>query len=122
MRHFSLKRLRRCGPLAVWVLLLMAAICVPIHAQEPKPDPTGAATGDRTNAVDAAGNSFAVAEPAASDPDYATKKKAFDDLCSSKDTTSSQMVRLLIRQYLEKHGIQLELAGKSPLPARVRRG
>jgi len=79
MRHFSLKRLRRCGPLAVWVLLLMAAICVPIHAQEPKPDPTGAATGDRTNAVDAAGNSFAVAEPAASDPDYATKKKAFDE-------------------------------------------
>lgn len=34
------------------------------------------------------------------------KKKAFEDLCSSQDMTSSQMVRLLIRQYLEKHGIE----------------
>ena len=50
------------------------------------------------------------------------KKKAFEELCSSQDVTSSQMVRLLIRQYLEKHGIQLEMAGKSPLPVRVRRG
>lgn len=33
------------------------------------------------------------------------KKKAFEDLCSSQDMTSSQMVRLLIRQYLEKHGV-----------------
>jgi hypothetical protein len=34
------------------------------------------------------------------------KKKAFEELCSSQDTTSSQMVRLLIRQYLEKHGVE----------------
>lgn len=34
------------------------------------------------------------------------KKKAFEELCSSQDMTSSQMVRLLIRQYLEKHGVQ----------------
>ena len=34
------------------------------------------------------------------------KKKAFEELCSSQDMTSSQMVRLLIRQYLEKHGIE----------------
>lgn len=33
------------------------------------------------------------------------KKKAFEELCSSQDMTSSQMVRLLIRQYLEKHGV-----------------
>jgi hypothetical protein len=33
------------------------------------------------------------------------KKKAFEELCSTQDTTSSQMVRRLIRQYLEKHGI-----------------
>jgi hypothetical protein len=39
------------------------------------------------------------------DPD---KKKAFEELCSSQDTTASQMVRLLIRQYLEKHGVELE--------------
>ena len=33
------------------------------------------------------------------------KKKAFEELCSSQDMTSSQMVRQLIRQYLEKHGV-----------------
>jgi hypothetical protein len=34
------------------------------------------------------------------------KKKAFEELCSSQDVTSSQMVRELIRQYLEKHGVE----------------
>jgi hypothetical protein len=34
------------------------------------------------------------------------KKKAFEELCASQDTTSSQMVRHLIRQYLEKHGVE----------------
>jgi hypothetical protein len=34
------------------------------------------------------------------------KKKAFEELCSSQDVTSSQMVRQLIRQYLEKHGVR----------------
>ena len=33
------------------------------------------------------------------------KKKAFEELCSSQDMTASQMVRSLIRQYLEKHGV-----------------
>jgi predicted transcriptional regulator len=33
------------------------------------------------------------------------KKKAFEELCSSQDMTSSQMVRQLIRQYLEKQGV-----------------
>ncbi|NPC57539.1 ribbon-helix-helix protein, CopG family [Caenimonas soli] len=33
------------------------------------------------------------------------KKKAFEELCSSQDVTSSQVVRLLIKQYLEKHGV-----------------
>ncbi|HSI55037.1 MAG: ribbon-helix-helix protein, CopG family [Ramlibacter sp.] len=42
------------------------------------------------------------------------KKKAFDELCSSKDTTSSQMVRLLIRQYLEKHGVDWDVVPKRP--------
>jgi predicted transcriptional regulator len=40
------------------------------------------------------------------------KKKAFEELCSSQDVTSSQMVRQLIRQYLEKHGVQLDAAVK----------
>lgn len=39
------------------------------------------------------------------DPD---KKKAFEDLCASQDVTASQMVRQLIRQYLEKHGVEIQ--------------
>jgi hypothetical protein len=50
------------------------------------------------------------------------KKRAFEELCSSQDVTSSQMVRLLIRQYLEKHGVQFDLAAKAVQPVRVRRG
>jgi Amt family ammonium transporter len=49
-------------------------------AVDPPPDPAGIATGDRSAAVDAAGNAFVVAEPTdQADPEYATKKKAFDD-------------------------------------------
>jgi len=40
------------------------------------------------------------------------KKKAFEELCSSQDVTSSQMVRQLIRQYLEKHGVTYMPADK----------
>ena len=34
----------------------------------------------------------------------ADKKKAFDELCAAQDMTSSQVVRQLIKQYLERHG------------------
>jgi len=34
------------------------------------------------------------------------KKKALEELCAAQDVTSSQVVRMLIRQYLEKHGVQ----------------
>jgi hypothetical protein len=40
------------------------------------------------------------------------KKKAFEELCSAQDTTSSQKVRQLIRQYLEKHGVEYDAASK----------
>ena len=40
------------------------------------------------------------------------KKKAFEELCSSQDMTASQMVRQLIRQYLEKHGVSYGPAAK----------
>lgn len=43
------------------------------------------------------------------------KKKAFEELCSSQDVTSSQMVRQLIRQYLEKHGVTYAPAEKKKL-------
>ena len=46
----------------------------------PKPDPSGTATGDKSAAVDAAGNPFVVTEPTdKTAPDYAANKKAFDD-------------------------------------------
>jgi len=34
-----------------------------------------------------------------------TKKEAFEQLCSHQDLTPSQVVRQLIREYLEKHGV-----------------
>lgn len=40
------------------------------------------------------------------------KKKAFEELCSSQDMTASQIVRQLIRQYLEQHGVVYEGAPK----------
>jgi ammonium transporter, Amt family len=50
------------------------------RADEVKPDPAGVATGDRSNAVDAAGNAFMVAAPTdASASDYADKKAAYDE-------------------------------------------
>jgi metal-responsive CopG/Arc/MetJ family transcriptional regulator len=38
----------------------------------------------------------------------ADRKKAFDELCASQDLTSSQMIRQLIRRYLEQHGVQVD--------------
>src|SRR6266480_147798 len=49
-------------------------------ATEPKPDPAGVATGNKSSVIDAGGNSFAVSEP--TDPkaaDYAEKKQAYDE-------------------------------------------
>jgi len=33
------------------------------------------------------------------------KKKALEDLCATQDLTPSQVVRQLIRNYLEEHGV-----------------
>ncbi len=63
--------------LAIATIAGSSTVCL---ADEPKPDPAGIATGDRTAAVDAGGNSFVVAEPTdKNDPDFAAKKKAFDE-------------------------------------------
>jgi len=40
----------------------------------------------------------------------AERKKAFDELCAAQDVTSSQMIRQLIREYLEKHGVDYKPA------------
>ena len=61
--------------LLVWCVLGTSSL---VSAQQA--DPAGITTGDRTNAVDAGGNSFVVSEPTdKADPDYAAKKKAFDE-------------------------------------------
>lgn len=33
------------------------------------------------------------------------KKKAFEELCAAQDLTPSQVVRSLMREYLERHGV-----------------
>ena len=33
------------------------------------------------------------------------KKQAFEQLCAAQDLTPSQVVRQLIREYLERHGV-----------------
>jgi Amt family ammonium transporter len=49
-------------------------------AQEPKPDPAGIVTGDKSAVVDAGGNSFVVSEPTdKTAPGYAAGKKAADE-------------------------------------------
>ncbi len=62
------------------LVTLLCALAPAVRAQEPQRDPAGTATGDKHQAVDAAGNSFVVAEPTdKTAPDYAAKKKAFDE-------------------------------------------
>jgi ammonium transporter, Amt family len=67
-----------CLLLAVGACILAATL--PGMAQDPKPDPSGVNTGDKTAVVDAGGNAFVIAEPAdKTAPDYAQKKKDFDE-------------------------------------------
>ncbi|MBD0677993.1 MULTISPECIES: CopG family transcriptional regulator [Pseudomonas] len=40
------------------------------------------------------------------------KKKAFEDLCAAQDLTSSQVVRQLIRDYLDAHGASYSTKSK----------
>src|SRR5580700_4111290 len=60
---------------------LFMGLAAPCFADDgPKPDPSGIATGDKTSAVDAAGNPFVVSAPTdKTAPDYAANRKAFDD-------------------------------------------
>lgn len=47
------------------------------------------------------------------------KKEAFEKLCAAQDLTPSQVVRQLIREYLEQHGVTYRT--RSPLGSRPRR-
>jgi hypothetical protein len=56
------------------------ALLAPCYAEDPKPDPAGIATGDRSTAVDGGGTSFMVSAPTdKSDPDFAKKQKEFEE-------------------------------------------
>src|SRR2546425_7951122 len=84
MRYFSVRRSRqvllRSAVAVFFVNILSGPAVVSQAADEPQPDPAGTATGDKSNAIDAAGNPFVVPEPTdKTDPDYAQKKKAFDE-------------------------------------------
>jgi Amt family ammonium transporter len=81
MRRYGRRSLLFSAALLVFVAGGLAALPTRSLAdEEPKPDPAGLATGDRTTAVDAAGNPFAVSEPTdKSASDYEQKKKDFDE-------------------------------------------
>ena len=42
------------------------------------------------------------------------KKQAFEELCAAQDITPSQIVRQLIREYLEKHGVSYSTRSAVP--------
>lgn len=42
------------------------------------------------------------------------KKKAFEELCAAQDRTPSQVVRQLIRDYLEAHGVSYATQSRIP--------
>jgi len=68
---------------AIAVLIFALMVGSPVSAQQaqpPQPDPAGIATGDKSAALDAAGNPLVVPEPTdKTAPDYTQSKKAFDD-------------------------------------------
>jgi len=70
---------RRKFGLTGLTLVLFGALLVPGHAQDPKPDPAGIATGDKSSAVDAGGTPFVVTAPDKTDPDFAKKQKDYED-------------------------------------------
>lgn len=46
------------------------------------------------------------------------KKKAFEELCATQDLTPSQVVRQLIRDYLEHHGATYQTKSKQVASAK----
>jgi Amt family ammonium transporter len=80
-RQYCCRSLRLSTALLVLVTGILATLpTLSLAEEEAKPDPAGLATGDKTTAVDAAGNPFVVSEPTdKSAPDYAQKKKDYDE-------------------------------------------
>ena len=85
MMRAGRRSLRRSFTTASATIILFAGLLAGLSARSfaddgPKADPAGTATGDKSAAVDAAGNPFVPVEPTdKTAPDYAQNKKAFDD-------------------------------------------
>lgn len=47
------------------------------------------------------------------------KKKAFEDLCALQDLTPSQVIRQLIREYLERHEVDYATKAKFRTPGKI---
>lgn len=46
------------------------------------------------------------------------KKKAFEELCAAQDLTPSQVIRQLIREYLERHNVEYATKAKIKTPSK----
>src|SRR5713226_7940387 len=82
MIHFDRHWLRPLARLALVMLCtaLLAGATQLCRADEPKPDPAGIATGDKTTAADASATNFVITAPTdKTAPDYAAKLKAYND-------------------------------------------
>ncbi|HVW11939.1 MAG TPA: ammonium transporter [Bryobacteraceae bacterium] len=80
MRTSHAFRRNAAGRRVIAVLGLLTFFLPVCIAQEPAPDPAGVNTGNKSNVVDAGGNSFVVSEPTdKSAPSYAQSKKDFDE-------------------------------------------
>src|ERR1700724_917296 len=75
------RRLMASGATTVLLAGMLAGLSAFSFADDgPNPDRAGTATGDKSAAVDAAGNPFVVPEPTdKTAPDYVEKKKAYDE-------------------------------------------
>lgn len=83
MRAVTQTRTRRretSGKALMLAVGILAVMLTPAWADDPKPDPAGIATGDKTTVVDAGGNSFVVAQPTdKTAPTYTQSKKDADE-------------------------------------------
>ena len=95
-------RLRRVpklsrGAACLVAVLAFGALLAPCYAEDPKPDPAGVATGDRSTAVDGGGTSFMVSAPTdKSDPDFAKKQKEYEEF-QAQSAKEPLAIRLPIR-------------------------
>jgi ammonium transporter, Amt family len=84
-RSRAVKVFQVCS-LLLLVVSIFLSLLTPLLADDPKPDPAGIATGDKSTAVDGGGNAFMVAEPTdKTAPNYPQAKKDFDDFKAQAD-------------------------------------